>query len=138
MADRITKRQRSKNMSRVKGKDTALELSVRKAFFAEGMRYRIHYKLPGRPDIVFIEKKIAIFVHGCFWHQHNCKKAMLPVTNKKFWKEKLLGNKKRDKANIIKLKSLGWEILVLWECELNNKNWFSKEIKRVIDFINSA
>ncbi len=135
MTDRITKKQRSINMARVKGKNTALEISVRRALFKAGYRFRLFYKLPGKPDIVIPSKKTVIFVHGCFWHQHGCKKAALPTSNTQFWTGKLTGNKERDLLNQAKLKELGWNVLILWECELNTTGKLENAIKGLINKI---
>ncbi len=127
--DKISKKKRSWNMSRIKGKDTSPELRLRKELFKKGYRYRLHFSIPGRPDIVFPKKKIAIFVHGCFWHQHGCKNTVIPKTNTRFWQEKLLSNVERDRKNIKKLKSDNWKTLVVWECELEKH--FPLALKKV-------
>lgn len=107
-------------MSRIKGKDTKPEMVVRRYLFSRGYRFRVNYKLYGKPDIVFPGKKIAIFVHGCFWHQHGCKDTYRPKTNKKFWDEKLDKNIERDKEVRGKLESEGWRVIYIWECEVSN------------------
>lgn len=110
-------------MSRVKEKNTKPEMTVRKLLFSLGYRYRLHVKnLPGKPDIVFQSRRKAIFVHGCFWHQHGCTQYRMPKTKQAFWKEKLGKNVLRDEISHAQLKDIGWEILVLWECELKQKN----------------
>lgn len=116
----ITKSERSRIMSRIRSKDTLIEIEVRKRLFYEGYRYRLHYNLPGKPDVVFPAKKLAIFINGCFWHGHGCNNSRLPVNNAEFWNRKLNTNYERDKRNIIKLNNLGWKVLVLWECEIEN------------------
>ena len=120
MADVHSKEVRSYNMSQVKGKDTKPELLVRKFLFANGLRYRLYdKKLSGKPDIVLPKYKTVIFIHGCFWHGHeNCKYSILPKTRTEFWSDKIEGNKKRDKANIEQLKSKGWNVLIVYGCEL--------------------
>ncbi len=107
-------------MRRIKSKDTKPEIFVRKMVYAMGYRYRLHAKeLPGQPDLVFRKKKKAIFVHGCFWHQHEeCKQGHIPKSNLPYWIPKLERTKKRDAGNLEKLKGLGWKILVVWECEV--------------------
>lgn len=90
--DRVTKEQRSLNMSRVHGKDTKPELAVRKYLHANGVRYRLHVSLPGKPDIVIAKRKVAIFVNGCFWHSHDCGRSKLPLTHREFWKRKIENN----------------------------------------------
>ncbi|MCT3898607.1 DNA mismatch endonuclease Vsr [Elizabethkingia anophelis] len=120
MADVHSKEVRSYNMSQVKGKDTKPELLVRRFLFANGLRYRLYdKKLSGKPDIVLPKYKTVIFIHGCFWHGHeNCKYSILPKTRTKFWSDKIEGNKKRDKANIEQLKSKGWNVLIVYGCDL--------------------
>lgn len=107
-------------MSQIKGKDTKPEMIVRSLIHRLGFRFRLHQKnLPGKPDIVLARHKKIIFVHGCFWHMHNCKKGKsTPQSNVVFWRKKRTGNMKRDKRNIDILKSLGWEVLILWECQI--------------------
>ena len=105
-------------MSRIKGKDTSLELLVRRYLFSQGYRYRIHFKMLGKPDIVFPKKKLAIFINGCFWHMHGCKLSTIPTTRREYWVAKLERNKSRDEEVQLMLKNEGWSILVLWECEL--------------------
>ena len=122
--DKFTPKLRSQIMSRVKGKDTRPELAVRKILYGLGYRYRLHVgDLPGKPDIVFRNRKKAIFVNGCFWHGHEdelCKKAKRPSSRREFWDKKLDTNKARDMANQALLEELGYDVLVLWECELKN------------------
>ena len=130
MTDRITKEQRSKNMSHIRSKDTSIELKVRKYLFSLGYRYRVNYKkLPGKPDIVFTKKKIAIFIHGCYWHGHNCNSryAHISKSNTNYWNTKIQRNQERDKRNIEQLEKDGWKVIVLWECEI--KEDFEKVIK---------
>lgn len=131
--DIISKENRSRNMSAVKGKNTAPELLVRKTLFRLGYRFRIHYKLPGKPDIAFIKNRKAIFIHGCFWHLHRCKLSTIPKSNTAFWQKKLNDNKKRDAINIKLLHIQNWETLILWECELKESK--DKMIKKSIQFI---
>ena len=125
---------RSKNMAAIKSKNTKPEIIVRSHLYSLGFRYRIHNKsLPGKPDISNKKKKIAIFINGCFWHSHkDCKYAVIPKTRTEWWKKKLDDNKKRDQGNLKKLKSMKWNILVLWECDIKNK----KFEKKILEFIN--
>lgn len=117
MADIVDASTRSTMMARVKGKDTRQEVEFRKRLFALGFRYRLHdKKLPGTPDIVLAKYKTVIFIHGCFWHAHDCHLFRWPTSKTAFWKKKLAGNKKRDIENIASLKNLGWRVLVIWEC----------------------
>lgn len=118
--DKISREKRSENMSKIKGKNTKIELSVRKYLFSRGLRYHINdKKLPGKPDIVLKKWKTAIFVHGCFWHCHeNCKNFRLPKSNTEFWAEKLSKNKERDFKVYEELVQSGWNVIIVWECEL--------------------
>lgn len=117
--DNLTQEERSALMSRIKGRDTAPELFVRRLIHALGYRFRLHAgKLPGRPDIVFPARRKAIFVHGCFWHQHDCSKGKRPSSNTEFWLRKLEGNIRRDEAAMLALRKLGWDAYVVWECEI--------------------
>ena len=106
-------------MAGIGSKDTKPEIAVRKFLHAKGFRFRLHRKdLPGKPDIVLPKMNICIFVHGCFWHRHNCKKGKhLPKSNVEFWEEKLDKNKVRDEKNKKALQRLGWKVLVIWECQ---------------------
>ena len=111
--------QRSYNMSRIKGKNTKPELLVRKWLWSRGYRYRLHRKdLPGKPDIVFPRQKKAVFVHGCFWHKHDCRYFKWPRTNREFWKKKINENVRRDQKNYQDLIADGWNYFIVWECEL--------------------
>ncbi len=120
MGDRLTKEKRSWNMSRIKGKDTGIEVAVRKRLFSYGYRYRKNdKKLPGKPDIVFPKYKTVVFIHGCFWHLHQgCKNARLPKTNTIFWEKKLKHNVDNDIKNQTLLESMGWKVITIWECEI--------------------
>lgn len=136
MTDRITKEQRSKNMSHIRSKDTSIELKVRKYLFSLGYRYRVNYKkLPGKPDIVFTKKKIAIFIHGCYWHGHNCNSryAHVSKSNTDYWNTKIQRNQERDKRNIEQLEKDGWKVIVLWECEI--KENFEELVQKLIYFL---
>lgn len=120
MADILSKDQRHKCMSHIKGKNTKPEILVRRFLFAKGFRYRLHCKdLPGKPDVVLPKYKTVIFINGCFWHGHqNCKYASIPETNSEFWQAKILGNIERDKANYSQLQKQGWRIIEIWQCQL--------------------
>ena len=119
-----TKEQRHFNMSRIRSKNTKPELLVRKYLWSKGYRYCLQRNdLPGKPDIVLPRYNVVIFINGCFWHMHNCKKFVLPSTNTKFWLEKLSKNKIRDKENYREIKKIGWICIIIWECQLlKNKN----------------
>lgn len=120
MSDKLTPEKRSWNMSRIKGKDTKIEVEVRKYLFSKGYRFRKNDKrYPGKPDIVLPKYHVAIFVHGCFWHRHEgCKDATTPKTRMKFWLEKFDKNVKNDQIKQEKLRELGWKVIVICECEL--------------------
>ncbi len=112
---------RSKQMALVRHKDTKPELRVRRFLHAAGLRYRLHDKrLPGKPDLVFSSRRVVIFVHGCFWHQHPdpaCKLARLPKSRLEFWGPKLFGNAERDRVIACALETAGWSVFTVWECE---------------------
>jgi DNA mismatch endonuclease (patch repair protein) len=119
MTDVLTTEQRRLNMSRIRGKDTKPELMLRHGLHARGQRYRLHRKdLPGRPDMVFPRYRAALFVHGCFWHGHDCPLFKLPATRRQFWAAKIDSNRARDARDIIGLVAAGWRVLVVWECAL--------------------
>ncbi|WP_307756510.1 DNA mismatch endonuclease Vsr [uncultured Alistipes sp.] len=117
---------RSKMMSKIRSTNTKPEIKLRKFLFSEGFRYRINdKKLPGKPDIVLAKYKTVIFVHGCFWHEHKgCRRSHIPKSNEQYWIDKIAGNVKRDKARIKELQDSGWNVLIAWECEINNKGKF--------------
>ena len=118
MADIVDPATRSRMMSGIGGRNTKPELVVRKALFAAGFRFRLHRKdLPGRPDIVLPGRRIAVFVHGCFWHAHRgCRYAKTPASRREIWEAKLAANVERDRRAIDALLSAGWRVLVVWEC----------------------
>lgn len=120
MNDIVTKQQRSLMMSGIRGRNTGPELRVRRALHRLGYRFRLHRKdLPGSPDVVLPKHKIAVFVHGCFWHFHQgCRFAKMPSSRKEFWEPKLLGNRERDAAAVAALREAGWRVLLVWECFL--------------------
>ena len=125
MADVHSPETRSYNMSRIQGKDTKPEEKVRKYLFSQGFRYRKNDKrLPGKPDIVLPKYKTVIFVNGCFWHKHEgCKYFVWPKTNEDFWRAKILANVSRDQKNMKLLSELGWNVIVIWECELKEQHF---------------
>ena len=136
MADVHPYKVRSYNMSRVKSKGTRPELVVRKWLWCHGFRYRLNVgQLPGKPDICFPGKKKVIFVNGCFWHKHNCKKFSWPKTRDEFWRKKITSNVVRDQVNYASLSELGWDFLVIWECQI--KTGINDNIAEVINqFLN--
>lgn len=120
MSDIFSQTKRSDIMSKISSKDTKPEILVRKFLFSKGFRYRINVKtLPGKPDIVLPKYKTIIFVNGCFWHGHDCKKGKLPSSNIDFWKNKILKNKLRDNENQAQLALLSWKVIVIWQCEIS-------------------
>lgn len=120
--DIVTPEKRSRMMAGIKGKNTKPEMLVRKLLHGMGFRFRLHRKdLPGSPDLVFARLKKVIFVHGCFWHRHlGCKFAYTPKSNTQFWLDKLETNKRRDALALDAVEALGWEVLIVWECEVAN------------------
>jgi DNA mismatch endonuclease, patch repair protein len=124
MVDWLTPEQRNRNMSAIRAKDTKPELLVRKLVFSMGYRYRLHVKgLPGRPDLVFPRLHKIIDVRGCFWHRHTCKDgSRTPGSNSAYWIPKIERNVARDEQNSEKLADLGWQVLVVWECETKSKD----------------
>ena len=136
MTDVLTKEQRKLNMSRIRGKDTSPELKIRKMLYARGLRgYRVHYDLPGKPDIVFTKKRIAIFIDGCYWHKCPiCFKE--PQTNYEFWMNKINSNVKRDKEVNSRLKSDGWIVLRFWEHQVRKEP--EEVINKIAEVLSSA
>ena len=133
MVDTLTPVERSDRMARVRGRDTKPEMVVRRLVHRMGFRYRLHdRRLPGSPDLVFRKRKKIIFVHGCFWHQHPsvaCKLARMPKSRLDFWKPKLQGNRKRDERDRSELDALGWQSLIVWECELGQEEQLENNIR---------
>lgn len=119
MPDTVDEQTRSAIMRRVKSTGTEPELRVRRALHAAGFRYRLHRRdLPGRPDLVFPRYKLLVFVHGCFWHWHGCKRSRMPISNREYWEAKIARNVARDERTRSDLDALGWEQIVIWECQL--------------------
>ena len=125
---------RSANMARVRGRNTRPELAVRRLLHRLGYRYRLHRRdLPGTPDICFPVQRKAIFVHGCFWHRHEgCARCTTPKTRASFWAEKFASNRVRDRNNLAKLVVLGWEAMVVWECETTDLDSLTH---RLVEFV---
>lgn len=124
MADIFSKEDRSEIMAKISGKETTLEILVRKYLFFNGFRYRKNVKkLAGTPDIVLKKYNTVIFINGCFWHGHSsCSRSSLPKTNIDFWNEKIKGNIERDKKTNDSLQKDGWDVIIIWQCELQNKS----------------
>ena len=119
MADIVSQTQRSHIMSRVRSRDTAPELQVRRTVWAAGYRYRLHVRnLPGAPDLTFPRYRLAVFVHGCFWHQHGCRRSKRPSSNRDYWNRKLDSNIDRDARNLAELEAMDWTAATVWECSL--------------------
>lgn len=132
MTDRLSPEQRSANMAKVRGKDTRPEMVVRRLLHKMGYRYRLHARdLPGRPDIVFRKRRKAIFVHGCFWHRHEgCPRATVPSTRQEFWTAKFQANVDRDACARLALEAAGWEVMVVWECDLRAQEQLAERLAR--------
>lgn len=139
MADVHDTKTRSYNMSQIKGKDTKPEMIVRKFLFSKGYRYKLHDRnLPGKPDIVLPKYKSVIFVNGCFWHTHaNCRYFTIPKTNKEWWINKLERNKKNDKINLQKLRKMGWNCIILFECQLKSSKK-DKSLEKLLNKISEV
>ena len=137
MADKLTSSHRSHCMSRIRGKNTKLEILVRKGLHARGFRFRLHNKkLPGSPDIVLPKYGVAIMVNGCFWHGHKgCRYATKPKTNIEFWETKIARNQYRDEVTAAHLEALGWTVITVWECELRGKLESNTRLDKLADEI---
>lgn len=133
VSDVLTKEQRHLNMSHIRGKDTRPEEIVRKYLFSKGYRYRKNdSRYPGKPDIVLPKYHTVIFVHGCFWHRHpRCRYATTPSTNREFWQKKFDRNTARDKNVQNQLKADGWNVIIVWECELSRKTDREERLQRL-------
>ena len=139
-ADVVDTATRSRMMAGIRGKNTKPELVIRKGLHAAGFRYRLHdRKLPGRPDIVLPRYQAAVFIHGCFWHGHDCSLFKWPQSRQEFWEVKILGNRARDETAIEKLDAAGWRVLVIWECALKGPGRIGTEniIKMAGDWLRS-
>lgn len=122
-------------MRKVRSKNTTPERRLRKLIYGMGYRgYRVHYdKLPGKPDIVFVGRKRVVFMHGCFWHGHDCKAGRnVPKSNLAYWTDKLAGNKARDERHTREIKNAGWSVLVIWECELKKESAVKRKLERFL------
>lgn len=135
MADVFDPDKRHQIMQHVQTKNTAPEMKLRRLLHKNGFRFRVNRKdLPGKPDIVLPKYKAVIFVHGCFWHGHDCRRGQRPQANADFWNQKISKNIERDKKDIVLLENLGWRVLVVWECEIKKKNE-DILLSRVKDFL---
>lgn len=133
MVDTIDKKKRSWVMSRVRSTNTKPEMRVRSALHRMGYRFRLHRKdLPGKPDVVLTKHRLAIFVHGCFWHRHSgCDKTRTPKTNVEFWEGKFKRNVERDRLNQVELRRMGWRVEVIWECEIKDEEGLRKRLAAI-------
>ena len=135
MADTVTSEVRSKIMSRVRNKDSKAEVTLRKALHARGFRYRVNRRgLPGTPDLVFPRFAAVLFVHGCFWHRHECcPRASMPSTRREFWESKFARTVKRDAEQTAALRATGWQPEVIWECETRDAEMLSKRLCDILE-----
>lgn len=138
--DTLSPEERSERMSRIRGKDTKPELTIRRLVHGMGYRYRLHRNdLPGKPDMVFAGRRKVIFMHGCFWHRHpdpNCALARLPKSKLDFWRTKLEHNRERDLREQAQLRKLGWAYLIIWECQLRDLESVSARISEFLEGTN--
>ncbi|AXQ27477.1 DNA mismatch endonuclease Vsr [Solimonas sp. K1W22B-7] len=132
--DTLSEAARSRNMSRIRASDTAPERLLRRLVWATRKGYRLNLKsLPGKPDIAFTKAKLAIFMHGCFWHGHErCRRANTPKSNTHYWAPKIEGNRRRDAANVAALGQGNWDVLVVWECELKNPEEVTRRLQHFL------
>ena len=139
MPDIFTPDKRSQIMSKIHGKETRLEILVRKFLFSQGFRYRKNDKrYAGKPDIVLPKYKTVVFIHGCFWHGHSCNKGHIPRSNTDFWQDKITKNRQRDIKNESSLQALGCKVVTIWECELKNKTVLESRLNRLVTEITKA
>lgn len=140
MTDIVDKQTRSRMMSGIRGKDTRPEMLLRRALHARGFRYRIHVNTVfGRPDLVLPKHRVAIFVHGCFWHQHEgCRYASKPKTRPEFWAGKFAANVRRDQAVVATLSMEGWRIAIVWECALRKPAYVQKAVEKLTEWITAS
>jgi DNA mismatch endonuclease (patch repair protein) len=138
MADVVAPTTRSRMMAGIRAKNTAPELMIRRGLHNRGFRYRLHApKLPGKPDLVFPRHRAVIFIHGCFWHAHECCLFKWPTTRVEFWKEKLMRNRESDHRNCDRLLANGWRVLTVWECSLKGPGRISPEtlLDKVVEWL---
>lgn len=134
--DTISILRRSANMRAIRSKGTSPEMVVRRLVYSIGYRYRLHRKdLPGKPDLVFSSRRKVLFIHGCFWHGHDCKRgARVPKTNREYWEKKIGRNQARDDRNKTALLSIGWDVLIIWECQIKDEAAIKQ---RLLEFLGS-
>jgi DNA mismatch endonuclease (patch repair protein) len=138
MSDIFSTEKRSMIMKLIRNKNTKAEIKFRRILFSLGYRFRLHDKsLPGCPDVILPKYSTVIQIRGCFWHQHNCRDGHVPKSRIQFWKSKLEANRLRDQRNDRKLRSLGWSVIVVWECKLRSKEKLNIEVRRVIRILSN-
>jgi DNA mismatch endonuclease (patch repair protein) len=131
--DHLSLDRRSENMRAIKGRDTRPEIAVRKLLFSMGYRYRLHAaRMPGKPDLVFPARKKVIFVHGCFWHGHDCRRGNWPRSNQEYWIPKISRNIARDRKNESALAEMGWTVSIVWECELRDQAGLAARLREYL------
>lgn len=136
MADKLTPERRSANMAKIRAKHTKPEMLVRRMVHGMGFRYRLHRKdLPGKPDMVFGPRRKVIFVHGCFWHLHECRDGRIPSSRRDYWEPKLRRNAERDAEQLAALQAAGWQVLTVWECETKDRAALEN---RLADFLRTG
>lgn len=129
-AEAITKR-----MRQVRREGTAPEMQIRHLLHALGYRYRLHDpKLPGRPDIVFRRRQKVLFVHGCFWHRHSCPRSTTPISNRTYWEQRFERNVRRDQVNQDELRAMGWDVMIVWECETKDRDALAAKLLDFLDY----
>ncbi|QYK47331.1 MAG: DNA mismatch endonuclease Vsr [Phycisphaeraceae bacterium] len=140
MPDVLSPEQRSRNMRAIKASNTAPELTVRRVLHALGYRFRLHRRdLPGCPDIVLPRRRVAVFVHGCFWHRHQCRYGRVePTTRPEFWRAKFATNVQRDKRSIRALRRMGWRVLVVWECQTGDIDRLEKRLQKFLNTMGAS
>lgn len=137
MADKLTPEGRSELMSRIRSKDTEPEMTVRRLLHGLGYRYVLHdRRLPGTPDLVFPSRRKVVFVHGCFWHGHDCGRGFKPATNAEFWAAKIDGNMARDRRHVRAISAQGWKVFTVWECAVGKDRLAALE-RRLVKFLES-
>ncbi|MEX0302658.1 MAG: very short patch repair endonuclease [Leisingera sp.] len=134
MADTLTPQQRSANMAKIRAKHTKPEMLVRRMVHGMGFRYRLHRKdLPGKPDLVFGPRRKVIFVHGCFWHLHDCRDGRIPSSRQDYWEPKLQRNVERDAEHLLALQEAGWQVLTIWECEIKDQEGLEARLRTFLN-----
>ncbi|QNN45361.1 DNA mismatch endonuclease Vsr [Thermomonas brevis] len=131
--DRLSPERRSWLMSRIRGANTKPEIQVRSLLHRMGYRFRLHRRdLPGTPDIVLPGRRVVVFVHGCFWHGHACKRTKMPKSREDYWLEKIEGNRRRDARKRKELRELGWKVVIVWECEIKRSERLARRMRATL------